>query len=87
MAVPSVAGRLLEVGASDMICSIDGCDDPARARGWCTKHYQRWQASGDSGVPRGDLAVRFGVSRTTVARIVRGESWATNAPALKENAA
>lgn len=24
-------------------CSADGCDRPAHARGWCTKHYQQWR--------------------------------------------
>ncbi len=28
-------------------CSIDDCPKPARARGWCVKHYQRWQTHGD----------------------------------------
>lgn len=28
-------------------CSIDGCDAPADARGWCSKHYARWRAHGD----------------------------------------
>ena len=23
-------------------CSVDGCEWPARWRGWCPKHYQRW---------------------------------------------
>lgn len=27
-------------------CSIDGCNDGVRARGWCTSHYNRWHASG-----------------------------------------
>lgn len=31
-------------------CTIDGCGSPTRARGWCSKHYQRWQTHGD---PRG----------------------------------
>jgi hypothetical protein len=28
-------------------CTLDDCDDPLDARGYCTKHYQRWQAHGD----------------------------------------
>ncbi len=32
-------------------CSIEGCNGnaakPGAARGWCTKHYQRWQRSGN----------------------------------------
>lgn len=30
-----------------MICSISGCGGPVRARGWCSKHYQRWRNHGD----------------------------------------
>lgn len=28
-------------------CTIEGCADPARARGWCKKHYERWRKHGD----------------------------------------
>lgn len=27
-------------------CAVEGCDTSARARGWCGKHYQRWQIHG-----------------------------------------
>lgn len=29
------------------ICSIEECAGAVVARGWCTKHYKRWQAHGD----------------------------------------
>ena len=28
-------------------CSVDGCENPAHARGWCKKHYLRWHKHGD----------------------------------------
>lgn len=28
-------------------CSIDGCGSPVTVRGWCKKHYSRWQRHGD----------------------------------------
>lgn len=28
-------------------CSIEGCDGPAKSRGWCVKHYTRWVRLGD----------------------------------------
>lgn len=28
-------------------CSIEGCGTPAVARGWCSRHYQRWLSHGD----------------------------------------
>ena len=28
-------------------CSVDGCEKPVHARGWCRKHYLRWHKYGD----------------------------------------
>lgn len=28
-------------------CAVDGCENEAAARGWCTAHYIRWVRSGD----------------------------------------
>lgn len=33
--------------ASRRICSIEGCDKPVRARGWCQAHWLRWYRYGD----------------------------------------
>jgi hypothetical protein len=28
-------------------CSVEGCERPHYARGWCAPHYQRWKKDGD----------------------------------------
>ena len=28
-------------------CSIEGCDGPVFARGWCNRHYKTWRRNGD----------------------------------------
>lgn len=30
-----------------MICSVDWCNRPVYARGWCQRHYHRWHRFGD----------------------------------------
>lgn len=30
-------------------CSIEGCDKPTLARGWCAMHYNRWRTYGEPG--------------------------------------
>lgn len=37
---------------SKRTCSIEACGAVRRARGWCSKHYQRWKAFGDPMVER-----------------------------------
>lgn len=37
---------------SERICSIEGCSNKVRARGWCDKHYRRWKRNGDPMVKR-----------------------------------
>ena len=32
-------------------CSVDGCEQPKRQRGWCQAHYFRWRRTGDVGGP------------------------------------
>jgi hypothetical protein len=34
-------------GMRERSCDVDGCDRPAKSRGWCHAHYQRWRATGD----------------------------------------
>lgn len=31
-------------------CTIDGCNQPPKARGWCRKHYNRWHRHGDPSI-------------------------------------
>lgn len=32
---------------SERICSVEGCENPSNARGWCKKHHKRWLKYGD----------------------------------------
>jgi spore maturation protein CgeB len=35
----------------ERMCSIEDCESPSRARGWCRKHWQRWYRHGDPLAP------------------------------------
>ncbi len=39
--------RMADNGAL-LTCSMDGCESPVLARGWCSRHYRRWR---DHGAP------------------------------------
>lgn len=32
-------------------CSVEGCNRPVCARGWCSMHWQRWRDRGDPNAP------------------------------------
>ena len=40
---------------STVTCSIEGCDNPLRSRGWCATHWDRWRVHGD---PRAHIPIR-----------------------------
>jgi hypothetical protein len=33
--------------ATKRLCTVEGCDKPVEAWGWCSGHYSRWQKHGD----------------------------------------
>lgn len=35
---------------AERTCSVDGCDSPTAARGWCRKHWARWRRTGTTEV-------------------------------------
>lgn len=41
-------------------CSIDECEDLAKARGWCAKHWKRWKTHGDPEYMKSSGYVRGG---------------------------
>ena len=38
-----------------LACSVDGCERPAKGRGYCLTHWKRWKKYQD---PRADIPVR-----------------------------
>jgi hypothetical protein len=53
-------------------CSIDGCNETARKRGWCTRHYERWRRNGD---PTAYLRVRNTCTIEGCNDFVTGRGW------------
>ena len=40
-------GAKAEVAGTVSYCSVDGCGQDAKVRGWCIRHYHRWRRHGD----------------------------------------
>lgn len=40
-------------------CTIDGCDRPHKARGWCHKHYMHWHTYGVAEAPQPTIGERL----------------------------
>ena len=52
------------------MCSIEGCDYPVLARGWCSTHYTRWRKNGDPDCDR-RLGAQPGERRAWVGDAIR----------------
>lgn len=46
----------------DLLCSIEGCIAPAKIRGWCAKHYQRWFRWGSPDITKKSAKLPSGVA-------------------------
>ncbi len=52
LAQPPVRPSTLEVlDVAQRTCSIEGCERPSKARGWCGTHYARWSRTGTTDPP------------------------------------
>lgn len=51
---------------TDRECSIEGCEKPVDAKGWCSAHWARWKRHGD---PLGGQPPRMSVE-TTLAEVL-----------------
>jgi len=52
--------------AAPVQCAITGCPDRVLARGWCARHYRRWQRHGDPRIVRYAYGERNGMTRPEV---------------------
>lgn len=60
-----------------MQCSIEGCNNPVRARGWCAKHWSRWNRKGNPLVCRPSPTERFWdrVDKNGPIHPIHGRCW------------
>lgn len=62
VAAPALPNPGERIEMADRTCSVDGCENPHIARGWCDTHYRRWRKHGDPLIVRrilGDDLARF----------------------------
>jgi len=52
-------------------CAIDQCGRPAIARGWCAKHYQRWQHNGSPHIVKNKYPQRGALAEFTEQSLLR----------------
>lgn len=60
---------------SDGTCSVDGCENPTVARGWCSMHYQRWKHVGDTGTAESSRDAQRVCSVADCARRAQARGW------------
>lgn len=66
------------------ICTIPGCDKRSMARGWCSKHWQRWQKHGDPNYTPAPSRVRNGSKPTRFVTVgQRFGRWIVTGPEVR----
>lgn len=55
-------------------CSIDGCEKPQIARGWCHTHYKRWSSHGSNADMNAELQRDYDPEEAFLSRIARTDS-------------
>jgi len=55
-------------------CRIEGCDTPAKSRGWCEKHYMRWYKNGDTSIVHLPGTAKVPVADRIKAKVVIAEN-------------
>lgn len=69
-------------------CSVDGCGSTAIARGWCSKHYNRWNRTGSPDlVARRTTCSQDGCTRWTVGQGLCGKHYSALVSYPKRKAA
>lgn len=60
-----------------VVCTVDDCEAPHMARGWCTMHYHRWYTHGDH-LAVTTLRTNTPTYRTVHARLVAARGKASS---------